>query len=291
MIGRRALLGGALSLTAVGASAQIIRPGMSPGVRPGFRFLGTGPALDADVAAYVAKLTTPPSVAERNLLNTLVTGLKSDNVWASLDRIGLLAVETQQAALVDLRNPAKGLTVGGTATFTANRGYQGDGSTGYLDIGETWNGSGNKFALNSASFGVWCNATVASGFKGQIGNVTNSPRSQISAMSSSGSNETFRINDSTEDVLMVSNGSRLGHRAASRTASNAKKGYFNGAAVASLTSASTAVNTTNGTVLRSATSYTDDRIAAFWSGAGLTDAQVSALHSRLSAYLTAKGAN
>lgn len=289
MISRRFLIGG-LAFVPVAASAQIIRPGMAPGFRPGFKFQSAIASVDSDVAAYIAKLTTPPTGTERNLLNSLVTGLKSDGVWALLDRFALLAVETQQASLVDLRNPNKSFTASGTITFTVNRGWTGDGSTGYLDIGEAWSATGNQFALNSASLGVWCNASGAAGIKGQIGNIANSARSQISARSATG-NESFQINDSTGDTLMVSNGSRLGHRTAARTGLLVKKGYFNGAVTANLSTTSSAVNTANGSLLRSLTSYADDRIAAAYSGAGLTDAQVSALHSRLSTYLTAKGAN
>lgn len=286
MLGRRSFLAGALALAAGGADAQILRPAQSPGFRPGLRFLSTD---DPDVAAYVAALTAPPSAAERARLNTLVRGLKTDGVWPLLDRLNVLAAETQQAGLRDLRNPAKTLTIGGTVTFTADRGFAGDGSTGFLDFGEAF-AAGNQFALNSASLGVWCNLQGAAGVTPQIGNVANSPRSMLTARSTVGA-ETFQANDATSDTLMTSNLSRLGHRAWSRTAAAVKRGFFNGSRTADLTTASTAVNTTNGCLLRSSTQYTDDRLAAAWSGAGLTDAQVAALHGRLSTYLSGKGAS
>lgn len=272
---------------ATGAMAQAYRPGFAPGFRSGFQFLA---ADDPDVAAYASALTTPPSAAERARLNTLVRGLKADGVWALLDRLNVLAAETQQAGLRDLRAPAKTLTIGGTVTFTADRGFAGDGTTGFLDLGEPFATAGNQFALNSASLGVWCNLQGAAGTFPQVGNVANSPRSMITARSTAGA-ETFQANDATSDTLMTSNLSRLGHRAWSRTAPAVKRGFFNGTRTADLTTASTAVNTTNGSLLRSSTQYTDDRLAAAWSGAGLTDAQVSALHSRLGTYLSSKGAS
>lgn len=287
MLPRRSFLAGALALAAGGAHAQIVRPSQPPGYRPGFQFLS---ADDLDVAAYIAALATPPSAAERARLNALVTGLKTDGVWTLLDRLNVLAAEAQQAGLRDLRNPAKTLTIGGTVTFTADRGFAGDGTTGFLDLGEPFATAGNQFALNSASMGVWCNLQGAAGTFPQVGNTANSPRSMITARSTSGA-ETFQANDATSDTLMTSNLSRLGHRAWSRTAAAVKRGFFNGSRTADLTTASTAVNTTNGCLLRSSTQYTDDRLAAAWSGAGLTDAQVSALHSRLGAYLSGKGAS
>ncbi|UMY16659.1 hypothetical protein MMB17_18530 [Methylobacterium organophilum] len=286
MLHRRGLLAGALAVVAGGAQAQLLRPAQPSGARAGFRFLSTD---DVDVAAYISALTTPPSAAERSRLNSLVTGLKADGVWPPLDRLNVLAAETQQAGLRDLRNPTKTLTVGGTVTFTADRGFAGDGTTGYLDLGEAFAATGNQFALNSSSMGVWCNAQTSGGAMPQIGNLANSPRSTITPRSTAG-NELFQANDSSTDVLMASPLSRVGHRAWSRTGAAVKRGFFNGSRTADLTTASVAVNTTNGCLLRSGTSFTDDRFAAFWSGAGLTDAQQAALHSRISAYLSGKGA-
>lgn len=289
MIQRRALLAGIASVAvAAPALAQTWRPGFAPGFRPGFQFLSAPD--DSDVAAYIAALTTPPSAAERARLNTLVRGLKADGVWALLDRLNVLAAETQQAGLRDLRNPAKTLTVGGTITFTADRGFLGDGTSGYLDYGEAFAFTGAQFSLNSATLGIWCNAEGTGGVKTHIGNVANSPRSAITPRTTAGA-ETFLANDATGDTLMTSNGSRLGHRTFSRTGAAVKRGFFNGTRTADLTTASTAVNTANGSLLRSGTGYADDRLAAAYSGGGLTDAQVAALHARLSAYLSGKGAS
>jgi hypothetical protein len=286
VIGRRGFLAGALGLAAGAAQAQVLRPNVSTGFRAGFRFLGTD---DPDVLAYIATLTTPPSATERGRLNALVTGLKQDGVWALLDRLNVLAAETSQAGLRDLRNPSKTLAIGGTVTFTADRGFQGDGTTGYLDVGEIFNASGNQFAQNSATVGVWCNLAGTTGIKPHFGNLANAARTQINARDSAG-NENFRFNDSSDDTFMATTGSRMGHRAATRTGATTKKGFFAGAVVASLTTASTGVNTTNGCLLRSATSFADDRLAAFYSGAGMSDAQLAAIHPRLNTYLSSKGA-
>lgn len=278
----RGLLAGSLTQSVALSGAAVGR-----GVLAGT--LTVAAAEDADAAAYLNAQTTAPSSTERSLVDALVRGLKDDGVWNSLDWLTLLAAETQQAALLNVRKPTKTLTTANTPTFTANRGFTGNGTTSYLDLGEPFATTGNLFVQNSASMGVWANAEGATGSKPHIGNIANSPRSTISARSTSG-NETFQANDSSTDTLMVSNLSRLGHRAWSRTAAGVKRGFFNGSRTADLTTASVAVNTSNGSLLRSGTSYADDRLAAFWSAAGLTDAQVTAIHNRLNTYLSAKSA-
>lgn len=251
--------------------------------------ISSAPQEDADAASYLNAQTTPPSATERSLVDALVKGLKADGDWAGFDWILLLAAESAQAARLNLRNPAKSATAVNAPTFTANLGYLGDGTASYIDMGEAWAATGNQFVLNSAVIGVWCNATTASGIKPQFGNTANAARSQVLARSSAG-NENFRLNDSADDTFMASNGSRLGHRAASRIGAASKRGYFNGSLVANLTTASSSVNTANGCLLRSLTSYADDRLSLAYSGAGLSDAAMARIHNRFNTYLSAKGA-
>lgn len=281
---RRSVLLGLLGLAAGAAQAQVL-PGRAPGFRPGLQFLSTD---DVDAAAYIAALTAPPSAAERARLNALVRGLKADGVWTLIDRLNVLAAETQQAGLRDLRNPAKTLTLSGGVTFTADRGFTGDGTTGYLDLGEPFAFTGAGFVQNSATLGIWINVQSGTVSKQPIGNIANSARSSMVAPSSG--SWLFRINDATDDVSSPTGSTRLGHRTITRTGAAVKRSFVNGALTAGLTTASVGVNTTNGVLLRNGGAYSDDRMAAFYSGAGLSDAQVAALHGRLNSYLSGKGA-
>jgi hypothetical protein len=45
-------------------------------------------------------------------------------------------------------------TTNGTLTFTANEGYTGDESTGYIDTGFNPNSASGNFSLNSATLAV-----------------------------------------------------------------------------------------------------------------------------------------
>jgi hypothetical protein len=243
---------------------------------------------DPASSAFFAALSTPPTAERRALYNSLIVGLKADGLWTPLDWLLILAAEDSQAARVNLKTPAKVATAVNSPTFTADRGYAGDGATSYIDLGEVYNVAGNSFALDSATIGVWNNTSVSVGQKGQIGNLSGATRSFIA--SHSAGNEIYRINDSTDSTLRVGS-THLGHRAASRESSALKRGYFNGALVSDLTTASTAINAASGTILTSTTVFSADRVAAAYSGSAMTAAQLAAMHTRLSTFLTAIGAN
>jgi len=250
---------------------------------------GGPPAYDADAAAYFAAMTVQPDATRKGLINDLIVGAKADGVWSPLDWL-LLAGHDAQAALVNARQPAKIATVSGALTWTTDRGYQGDGSTGFIDIGEVYNAAGNTYAQNSATVGVWCNLEGgAAGIIPHCGN-TGADRNAIRPRNTTG-NESFNICDSTGSVFMTNVGSRTGHRTGTRQGATDKRGYFNGGLVATLAISSTAVSATNGTVFRASTLYTADRLPAFYSGEGMTGTQVAAWHARLNTFLTAIGAN
>lgn len=119
----------------------------------------SGSAIDASVTAYAAAVASAGgtvSAPRQALLSSFVAGLKADGVWPLLDRLMMFAAEDGAGSLVDLRNPAKLSTLGGapTPTLTADRGYVGDGISGYIDAGEVANAGLNQFSLNAAS--MWC---------------------------------------------------------------------------------------------------------------------------------------
>lgn len=250
--------------------------------------LSAGGGEDADAAAYLNAQTTPPSSTERSLVNTLVKGLKTDGIWIKLDRLSLLAAETAQAARLCLRNPTKSVVATNLPAFTANRGYMGDATSAFLDLGEPFAFAGANFVLDSASIFYVCNLGSATvGLQGHIGS-TGALRAGISARNNAGNN-TFAIGDSTASAY-AGTGARTGFRCASRVESTTKRIYNADGLVTSLAVTSTSVSATNGCALRSTASYSDDRLAVLGSGGGLTAAEIANLNTRLNTYLTAKGA-
>jgi hypothetical protein len=245
---------------------------------------------DADAEAYVAAMTVEPDATRKGLIDTLVGGLKADGIWTKLDWLCLLAAHDEQAALLNAVSLGQSLTKQGTLTFTTDRGHAGNGTTGYLDTGELPAAAGNQYAQNSACVGTWCNQqNGGAAAQNHVGNISTS-RTAILARNTAG-NETFIINDGTLETLQANTGSRVGHRAVSRTGAGIKRGFHNGVRTANLTTASVSVPAGNLSFLKSGAAFSVDRLAAVYVGAGLSDTEVGNMHSRLNTYLTAIGAN
>jgi hypothetical protein len=251
-----------------------------------------GASYDPAAEAAFAAMTVQPDATRKGLINDLIAGTIMDGVWTKLDWLNLLAAHAAQAARVNLRNPAKSLSAINAPTFTVDRGYSGDGSTSYLDLGEQFGFAGAQYGQNSATIGGWINLQgTGNGARPAIGQAGTSfagvyARNNVGAA-------TFKINDAVLTTLQTDPTSRLGHRTATRQAADSKVGYIAGAQVATAAVASRADYLTGGpaSLLRDVAQYSPDRLAASYSGGGLAPAEVAALHARLSTYLTAIGAN
>jgi hypothetical protein len=245
---------------------------------------------NAEAGTYVAAMSVAPDDARKALIDTLVGDLKTDGIWTKLDWLCLLAAHDAQAARLNAKNTAKALTAVNAPTFTIDRGYAGNGSTSYLDFGEVANAAGNSYALNSATLGVWANTSGGTTTVGQTGLLTTNGTIRLIA-NNSGSTETYKINDGASSIAQVSPGTRAGHRMASRLASTTKRSFYNGVKTSELAATSTSITAENLVVCKADTSFSNDRMAACYSGGGLSDAEAGNMHSRLSTYLTAIGAN
>jgi hypothetical protein len=218
----------------------------------------------------------------------LITSLKADGVWTTIDWLCLLANETAESALRNVKQPSKTATAVNSPTFTTDRGYTGNGTDAHISLGEAWDAVGNTYSRNSASFGIVVNQQNDVTLKNIFGTDT-STNATITVRGSVGTT-TLKLNASVGGTFVTDPGSKLGHWSASRRDSANMYGYLNGALVASIAQASAAVGVGNVTVLRMATVYDSSRVSAFWFGSGMTDAQVLAVHTRLTTYLTAIGA-
>ncbi|MEG3147265.1 hypothetical protein U1839_21645 [Sphingomonas sp. RT2P30] len=245
--------------------------------------VATGASYDAATLAYLAAMSVQPDATRKGLIDALITGLKSDGVWALLDLLALPAAHDAQAGLINTINPALVLTISGTMTFTTDRGYAGDGSSGYISTVTNDNGW-SKFSQNSMAFGCWLNvnATVAL-VMGQVTGAT------LRLVPTNGTSMTARIGNTTS--LLGTNAVGTGLAMANRADGNNTALYFNGASLA--TSAASASSALSGEPLlmnRTATIYSTVRAAAVIIGGSLNATNHAALYARLNTYLTAIGA-
>lgn len=240
---------------------------------------------DTDASAYIAAMSVAPTVTRAGLIKDLIAGLKTDGLWANHDLVYLIASHDSQAARLNAKAPATyALSAVNSPVFTVDRGYAGDGVSSYLDTGFADNTAAVNWSQDSASMAVWLNQH--SGTANAVG-VNGTTATRLIPRGASALDG--RIHGTTGVGGTVADG--LGLTAISRTSSTALKSYRNGAnmATASATSAAPVAGAIQ--IFRgSAGSFGAGRAAAVLIGAGLNDAQETALYNRLNTFLTAIGA-
>lgn len=252
-----------------------------------------GPAYDADAAAYFARMGgTQEPTPFKTATNDHVLALKANSLWTPADRIGVFCPTNAANALFDLRAATKTfalLPTSGSMTFTAERGFTLNGTDGYISFLEAFQAAGNSFAQDSACVAVWCNASLDDGTASHphIGS-ENSGTTRLLARIGA---ESGRVNSVTTDTAIRTGTTRKGFRWGTRTDSATVTYGFDGTALTPVVKASAAPSTGHATVGRMDTTYTADRIAYVYSGAGLTGAQMVTLYGLVNTYLTALGAN
>jgi len=251
---------------------------------------GAAAAYDSDAAAYFARFSVDPGGTFKGYVNTFVLALKSAGVWSKLDHIGMFATPLSADSLLDLRDASASFSVGGTTTFTPNRGIAGNGVDGYVGFPEALAAAGNQFTQDSASFGVYCNLQGALGTGTQVPHLGGTSSARTVYLANDTGQEIGRINQTANSTNVRVSSTRQGHRAGSRTSSTATRYFFNGAFTTAFTPASATVDAFIATLGRNGTAYVDDRFSAAWSGGSLTDAEQANLDTALHSLMTSIGA-
>lgn len=236
---------------------------------------------------YFAAMGVQPSQALKNQINILIQALKDAGVYAKLDWLSLLGhMHTAQAAGINMINPAQFLTPVAAPAFTAGAagGYVGNGTTQYLN--SSWNPTtapAPKFTQNSAHIGVWCGAPDVNSGGIDIGTVN----SRINP-NNTGVAGTTRAN-SVASNAPLNGGTSVGHMVAGRLDAANHFGMKNGANYATSASASTVLDNSNIFIMAYGnagvpTSFSTRKIVAAHWGAGLTQAEVTAMYNALNTF-------
>jgi len=256
---------------------------------------GGGPC--SQYTALASRLTTGYNAAA---VQTAICGIVSDNSNTfPFDVFYVHAIDQTANAKVNWASSSFTATYHGTPAestkFSANNGYTGDGSTVYLDTGYVASTNAVQLAVaNGAMGGCITTARTAAAAYNLAGVFDNT--NYLSIWPNYTGNKTyFDVNDPSGNNLAVS--TAQGMWVASRTVNNQLNLYRNGAAVAGspVSSFSAALPVTakvSELALNTAGSYgafSNDQIAYFFIGAGLTATQISNLRSRMNTYLSTIG--
>lgn len=198
----------------------------------------------------------------------------------------ILAAADQVIARMNLLSPDDYfLDKSGTVTFTADRGYTGDGTSGYFNTRIDPSASKN-FLLNDASMGVWCGNDITQSGSFAIGTSTGN-RSRINPRASG--NFQARAQCTTDGTTAIARS--VGAFMWSRDNSATFKMFVDGFLLASPSVASTALVSSNIYLLRDGSSnYSARQLQAAWIGRSLSNTQAQQLQAAVTSHLAALGA-
>lgn len=235
----------------------------------------------------------PPPTAVTPL-DALIAGLAADGLTAKLDRLWVFAQATEALALVDIIVGATATTIN-SPTFTANRGYAGDGATSYIDSNYNPSTNGVSFLLNSASLHVWNNTSRASNVSYIMGCHDGSQSAYMSLFDSNLLFSSMNNAGGSRWDNTLSDGFFTSTRVNSGSASTDQQAYRNGAALTfSVGNASTVVPSLNificaGNFSGAPGNYTTDQVAAAAMGGAFSATDATNFYNRLRTYMTAVG--
>jgi hypothetical protein len=254
-------------------------------------YLGTNEVwanTDPDYQAILDYATTQgytlPSVGQQALQNQLVVDLKAAGVWSKLDTFAVFATDgNSDFALIDWIRLTQ-YTAVNSPTFTTNGGFNGNGTSSYIDTNFNPATSGVNYTLNDASRIMWgvfpADITYPESSNGSNTNFTRNfnenNRQQI--------NQSGYLLTGLSPSTWAGSGDRL--RSISRTSSTNIE-MFGNTTQSSGTSTSTSLNTTNQFILRGNSAYAPSTniFKIYGMGASLVSENTD-LYNALNTYIT-----
>lgn len=247
----------------------------------------------SEATAFLAR-TSGLDATHTNAYYTLIDGMVTDGDFAKLDALWIMATQDATTAVLNLVSTSFPLTLVNSPTFTADRGYAGNGTSSYIN--STFAPSaGTQYTLNSACYGVYnraANAAMGPGLMGGFGG-TLTDFNQI--QSDSGSDIFMRINEDTSASASFSNGSgNAGFIVGRRTTSSATAVFQDGVSRGTASGTSTSLATRTlfigaGNFDGGPYKFSTNQFAAAIVGSG-TVSQAN-VYSRIQAFMTTVGAN
>lgn len=253
----------------------------------------TAEVMDARAAAYFARRGTQPTTARKTVYNTLFRALRSGAVSGSdiipkLDYLKLEATDNQADALLNLVSSSFPSTLVNAPTFTADLGFDTNGTNSYVDMGLTPSTGGGQYTQNSMSIGFFSrksgqHASTAYGWNDGTRRSTISPRTSADMFAGAPQNP-------SGSVTQIASTDGYGFFAINRSGATALQLYKNGASVGSAATGSAVLVTASLKVgSGAAATFVVAQVSATYAGASLTANEHLDLYNAIRAYLTSVG--
>ncbi len=89
---------------------------------------------NAETCALLNRFDVLPDATHEGYIDTAIGCLKTNNVWNDLDVLGL-ALNDQFNSLLNWKSPSFNASTVSSPTFVAYKGFTGDGTSSYVDVG------------------------------------------------------------------------------------------------------------------------------------------------------------
>lgn len=243
-----------------------------------------GDAISSRTQAYIDAMTTPPSAARKQNLNTYIEGLYDEGVWAVLDCLYICANFSEEAALINVVDPGTAdLVKISSPTFTTD--------VGWLGIASGTHHLYNNVAMNTYTHFAQDDAHIAC-YNSAEYNAANR------AVSSGGSGANFAailprysgsaqgyINIGLTGPVSAAVASAIGYYVGNRNSSSDQEIWKDGSLVTENTQAS-AMPTTSFYLCGYAGAANASQIGLAHVGGKLTSSQIAAIDTLWDSYLT-----
>lgn len=241
----------------------------------------------AKILSYAtAQGYTLPSVGQQALQSQLLQNLITAGIWDKLDTFAVFATDgNSDFALIDWKRLTQ-YTAVNSPTFTTNQGFNGNGTSSYINTNYNAFTNAINYSLNSSSIGAYLleNATGDFCYLGALVTPSN-----FSALVPNRNSNLTRVNDSGSGFPST-NITNTGLICANRQNSTTINIYSNGSLHQSKTQATTAIPNTNFFALAWSVSgvpgqFTNKKVSCVFTGSDLTNHQ-SDFYNVLNTYIT-----
>lgn len=112
---------------------------------------GSYTVVNAETTTLLAAMSVQPDQRRTAIIDTFIGALKAAGVWSKIDAMWVAAAHDEQAGRLNWKSPGSfTLTAVNTPTFTTDRGFNGNGSTSYLDTGWDRSTDGVQYTRDDA---------------------------------------------------------------------------------------------------------------------------------------------
>lgn len=241
---------------------------------------------DADYQSILDYATTQgytfPSAGQQIKQNKLLVDLKAAGIWSKLDTFAVFATDgSSDFALIDWKRLMQ-YTAVNSPTFTTNIGFQGNGTSSYIDLNYTSTTNWVNASQNNTSVFAYNFSDVFPSTQILIGSLNTS--SLVMDPRNSSNIAGIRIYNNPTVATANSNGS--GFFLGSRISSSTVNFYRNGSLLISNTSSTSLSITTPTYCLRLGNTYTLARPSILGIGASISAGENTNLNNAISTYIS-----